>query len=321
MKRNSGHKKAGVIPAKAGVRCDAVAKKMDPRFRGDDAERQGENSGLLVALNQLPPLRETIKQHGLMAHKALGQHFLLDLNLTQRIVKMAGDLSDCTVFEIGPGPGGLTRPLLASTAKHIIAIEKDRRCVGALAELVEISEGKLEIVEGDALKIDLEKLSSAPRAIVANLPYNVGTPMLLNWIKQVGCFRSMTLMFQSEVVDRLIAPAGGKAYGRLSVIAQSCCNMKRVMSLPAKAFTPPPKVDSAVIYITPKADRPSDEIISALEKITAAAFGQRRKMLRSSLKVLGGEELLIKANIRPEQRAEELSVEEFKRLAICYLAG
>lgn len=269
----------------------------------------------------LPPLREVIKQHGLMAHKALGQHFLLDLNLTQRIVKMAGDLSGHTVFEIGPGPGGLTRPLLISGAKRVIAIEKDKRCVAALAELVEIANGKLEIVEGDALKVDLAKLAPAPRAIVANLPYNVGTPMLLNWIKQVGCYKSMTLMFQSEVVDRLTAKNGTDAYGRLSVIAQACCNLKKVMSLPAKAFTPPPKVDSAVVHITPRDDRPSDKVISALEKVTAAAFGQRRKMLRSSLKVLGGEELLTSAKIRPDLRAEELTVEEFLRLGEKYLKG
>ena len=268
-----------------------------------------------LELNRLPPLREVIARHGLMARKGLGQHFLLDLNLTRRIVEAAGDLSGCTVFEIGPGPGGLTRPLVASGVAKIIAVEKDSRCVVALADLVEAAAGRLTVVEGDALALDLTTLAPAPRAIVANLPYNVGTPLLLGWLKQVEAYRSLTLMFQAEVADRLVAPHGSKAYGRLSVITQFCCNVKRVLSIPARAFTPPPKIDSAVVHLAPRAERPVDVDLAALETLTAAAFGQRRKMLRASLRGLGGEALLETVGIKAERRAEELSVEEFTALA------
>jgi 16S rRNA (adenine1518-N6/adenine1519-N6)-dimethyltransferase len=262
-----------------------------------------------------PPLREIIKRYGLSAHKGLGQHFLLDLNLTRKIVAAAGDLDGCTVFEIGPGPGGLTRALLDSKAKKIIAIEKDQRCVAALGELVLSSEGRLEIIESDALEIDLTKLAPPPRVIIANLPYNVGTPLLLGWLKQIDAFRSMTLMFQAEVAERLIAKPGTKAYGRLSVMAQFCCGVTRVMTLPARAFTPPPKVDSAVVHFVPRTDRPEDISFKAMEAVTAAAFGQRRKMLRSSLKSLRGAELLEQAGIASNRRAEELTVAEFENLA------
>ena len=270
-------------------------------------------------LDSLSPLREIIERYDLSARKSLGQHFLLDLNLTAKIVAVAGDISGCTVFEIGPGPSGLTRPLVASAAKKIIAIEKDKRCVAALAELVEAADGRLEIIEADALKLDLTKLAPEPRIIIANLPYNVGTPLLLGWLKQAADFRSMTLMFQAEVADRLIAKPSTKAYGRLSVITQFCCSVKRVMTIPARAFTPPPKIDSAVVHIIPRQDRPSDVSFEAMEKVTMAAFGQRRKMLRSSLRSLGGEELLIQAGIKPDRRAEELSVAEFENLARCLM--
>jgi 16S rRNA (adenine1518-N6/adenine1519-N6)-dimethyltransferase len=263
----------------------------------------------------LPPLREVIAHHDLRTRKALGQHFLCDLNLTRRIAQAAGDLSDATVFEVGPGPGGLTRALVETDAICVIAIEKDNRCVAALADLVTASLGRLQVIEGDALRIDLSKLAPAPRAIVANLPYNIGTELLIGWLRNMEQYRSLTLMFQSEVVDRLIAPPGSKIYGRLSVIAQFCCQVRRVLDVPAEAFSPPPKVDSAVVHLTPRTDRPADIAFATLEKVTAAAFGQRRKMLRSSLKPLGGEALLKRAGIDPERRAETLSLNEFEHLA------
>lgn len=266
------------------------------------------------ALEALPPLRDVIARYNLMARKALGQHFLCDLNITRSIAEYAGDLTGCTVFEIGPGPGGLTRALLETAAKRVIVIEKDPRCLGALSDITTVSDQRLEIIAGDALKVDLTTLSEAPRVIIANLPYNIGTELLLNWLHQPDAYQSMTLMFQAEVADRLAAKPGSKAYGRLSVIAQFCCNVKRVMDLPARAFTPPPKVDSAVVHITPRKDRPTDIDFKTLEKVTMAAFGQRRKMLRSSLKPLGGEALLNRAGINPELRAETLSVQEFENL-------
>ena len=266
------------------------------------------------SVESLPPLRNVIARHGLGARKGLGQHFLLDLNLTKRIVAIAGDLSGKTVFEIGPGPGGLTRALASSNAAQIIAIELDARCVIALEELCACAP-KLRVIEGDALKIDVTALAPAPRAIIANLPYNVGTELLIGWLKQMDAFESLTLMFQGEVVDRLVAAPGTKAYGRLSVLTQFCCEAERAMKIPSRAFTPPPKIDSAVVHLTPRKTRPSDVLLSDLEKITAAAFGQRRKMLRSSLKPLGGEELLARAAIDPQKRAEELSLQDFENLA------
>jgi 16S rRNA (adenine1518-N6/adenine1519-N6)-dimethyltransferase len=263
------------------------------------------------ALGTLPPLRDVIAQHGLAARKGLGQHFLLDLNLTRKIVATAGDLSDVTVFEIGPGPGGLTRALLASNAKQIIAIEKDPRCLPALQELQAVSAGRLTFRHDDALQVDLTALALAPRVIIANLPYNVATPMLINWLRQGNAFRTLTLMFQAEVVERLVAVPGTKAYGRLAVLAQFCCDVKRVMHLPAKAFTPAPNVDSAVAQFTPRAELPAGLVMEDLETITAAAFGQRRKMLRSAVQPLGGEALLNSAEINPERRAETLSIAEF----------
>jgi len=269
----------------------------------------------LSPVDLLPPLRDVIARHDLMAKKSLGQHFLCDLNLTRRIAECAGDLSGVTVFEIGPGPGGLTRALLGTDAKKIIAIEKDRRCIEALEDVVTASKKRLELVDGDALKTDLIALADGPRAVVANLPYNIGTELLLDWLRRMKSWRSLTLMFQSEVVDRIAAPPGSKTYGRLSVIAQFCCDAKRVLNVPARAFTPPPKVDSAIVHLTPRLDRPKDVAFETIEKLTAAAFGQRRKMLRSSLKPLGGEALLNRAGIDPELRAENLSVEDFTTLA------
>jgi 16S rRNA (adenine1518-N6/adenine1519-N6)-dimethyltransferase len=270
-----------------------------------------------ATLDALPPLRDVIARYDLMARKALGQHFLCDLNITRCIAEYAGDLTGCTVFEIGPGPGGLTRALLETKAKKVIVIEKDERCLGALADIATVSDKRLEIIAGDALKVDLTTLAEAPRVIIANLPYNIGTELLLNWLHQIEAYKSLTLMFQAEVADRLAAKPGSKTYGRLSVITQFCCDVKRVMDLPARAFTPPPKVDSAVVYITPRKDRPTDVDLKMLEKVTMAAFGQRRKMLRSSLKSLGGEELLKRAGINPELRAENLSVAAFENLVRC----
>jgi len=273
-------------------------------------------------LGSLPPLRDVIAQHGLMARKALGQHFLCDLNLTAKIAASAGAVTGCTVFEIGPGPGGLTRALLATDAARIIAIEKDPRCLAALDGLVRLSDGRLQIIAGDALQVDLTELAAVPRAIIANLPYNIGTELLLNWLRQIAsspldspAFTSMTLMFQTEVAERLIAQPGGKTYGRLSVIAQFCCVVERMLDIPARAFTPPPKIDSTVVRLTPRMDRPTDISFDMIGKVTAAAFGQRRKMLRSSLKTLGGTALLEKAGINPELRAENLTLAEFENLA------
>ncbi len=265
--------------------------------------------------NELMPLRDVIEYYSIRTKKALGQHFLCDLNLTRKIAEQAGDLKGCTVFEIGPGPGGLTRALVETNAKKIIAVEKDKRCIAALAQLVQHAEGRLEVIEGDALDIDLTTLAKAPCAIVANLPYNIGTELLIGWLKQIEEFKSLTLMFQAEVADRLTAAPGNKTYGRLSVIAQFCCDIKRVMNVPARAFVPPPKVDSAIVHLTPHKKRIKDVPIEMLERVTAAAFGQRRKMLRSSLKPLGGEELLNRAGINPELRAENLSVKQFADLA------
>jgi 16S rRNA (adenine1518-N6/adenine1519-N6)-dimethyltransferase len=269
----------------------------------------------MVDLSYLPPLRDVIAKYELRTKKALGQHFLCDLNLTRRIAELAGDLTGCTVFEIGPGPGGLTRALVESDAAHVIAIEKDPRCVAALQDIVTTAAGKFELIEGDALKIDVTQLGQAPRAVVANLPYNVGTELLIGWLKRIDEFRSLTLMFQSEVVDRLISPPDCKAYGRLSVIAQFCCDAQRVLDVPAESFSPPPKVESAVVRLTPRKDRPTDVSFATMERVTMAAFGQRRKMLRSSLKPLGGEALLEKAGIDPTRRAETLSLAEFEKLA------
>ena len=269
---------------------------------------------VLSLLGTLPPLREVIARYDLMARKSLGQHFLCDLNLTRRIAESAGDLKGLTVFEVGPGPGGLTRALLDTDAKKIIAVEKDCRCIEALSDLKDLAKDRLELIEGDALKVDLKLLGKSPFAIVANLPYNIGTELLLRWLHDIEAYQSLTLMFQAEVVDRLVAKVSTKAYGRLSVITQFCCDTKRMMDIPARAFTPPPKIDSSVIHLTKRKNAPEDIDLKTLERITAAAFGQRRKMLRSSLRLLGGEALLISAKINPELRAENLSVEDFEKL-------
>lgn len=269
------------------------------------------------AVASLPPLREVIAQYGLAARKGLGQHFLLDLNLTGRIARAAGDIASGTVIEVGPGPGGLTRALLAEGAARVFAIERDPRCVEALASLAAAVGGRLEIVEGDAMTVDVAGLGEPPRRIVANLPYNVSVPLLISWLEAADHVASMTLMFQKEVADRITAKPGGKAYGRLAVLANWRCRTRRLFDIPARAFTPPPKVVSSVVELVPWADIPHPCDMASLQAVTAAAFGQRRKMLRRSLAVLGKdtEGLLQAADIDPTVRAEMLDIEQFAALA------
>jgi 16S rRNA (adenine1518-N6/adenine1519-N6)-dimethyltransferase len=263
----------------------------------------------------LPPLREVIAAHGLDARHSLGQHFLLDANLTARIVRAAGDMTGRNVIEVGPGPGGLTRALLASNAARIVAIELDRRAVAAMAELAgSPNTGRLTVIEADALRVDLPGLVPAPRQIVANLPYNVASPLLVRWLRQASEFEQMTLMFQLEVAERIVAPPGTAAYGRLSVLAGWICESHIALRLPPAAFVPPPKVWSAVVVLRPHVAQPEPALFAAMERLTAAAFGQRRKMLRGALRQLGGEALLARAEIAPERRAETLSIAEFDRL-------
>ena len=249
--------------------------------------------------------------------KRFGQHFLLDLNLTAKIARAAGDLAGLTVFEIGPGPGGLTRALLATGATRVIAIERDKRCVAALQPLVDAAQGRLSVIEADALATDLAALAPAPRAIVANLPYNVATPLLIGWLKEIGAFESLTLMFQREVALRLVAAPRSADYGRLSVMTQWLAEPHLLFDLPPQAFTPPPKVVSSVVRLVPRG-LPSDAPgFASMERVVAAAFGQRRKMLRQALRSLmpNPMPLLDRAEIAPTARAEELSVAEFVRMA------
>lgn len=262
----------------------------------------------------LPPLREVIARHGLAARHSLGQHFLLDGNLTDRIVREAGDLAGRHVVEVGPGPGGLTRSLLASEAASVTAIELDRRAIGAMTELAETAAGRLLVIEADALSVDLVSQVPAPRQVIANLPYNVASPLLVGWLRQAASFERLTVMFQQEVAERICAEPATPAYGRLSVLTQWTCAARIVMRLPPGAFTPPPKVSSAVVSLTPHEVQPDPAAFARMEALTAAAFGQRRKMLRGSLRGLGGEALLARAGIAPDRRAETLSISEFDRL-------
>ncbi|UFN48139.1 16S rRNA (adenine(1518)-N(6)/adenine(1519)-N(6))-dimethyltransferase RsmA [Roseomonas sp. OT10] len=269
----------------------------------------------------LPGLRETVARHGLDARKSLGQHFLLDPAVCARVAQQAGDLAGRQVVEVGPGPGGLTRALLAGGAEHVTAIELDRRAVAALAELSGAFPGRLTVLEADALRVDAAALVGAPRKVVANLPYNVGTPLLVGWLRQAGAWESLTLMFQQEVAARITAAPDSEDYGRLAVLAQWRCMARMVMRLPPGAFSPPPKVWSAVVHLVPHAEQPAPELAAAMERLTAAAFGQRRKMLRGSLKPLGQPEALLEAaGIEPTRRAETLDVAEFERLARAVLA-
>ncbi len=270
-------------------------------------------------MTDLPTLRESLEQHGLMAKKSFGQHFLLDLNITRKIVRLGGPFDGDVVIEVGPGPGGLTRALLETEAKKVIAIEMDARFIDLLSELNAVYGARFEVIQGDAVKADEARLLAdqglGAAHIVSNLPYNVGTPLLIKWLTGPWRPLSMTLMFQLEVALRVVAPVGDDDYGRLSVISQVLCDCDKLMDLPARAFTPPPKVDSAVVRLVPKAERPDAAVVRNLEKVTAAAFGQRRKMLRSSLKPLGGEALLERAGIEPTERAEQVAPAAFLRLA------
>jgi 16S rRNA (adenine1518-N6/adenine1519-N6)-dimethyltransferase len=258
-----------------------------------------------------------IARHGIAARKSLGQNFIFDLNLTRRIARAAGALDTGTTIEIGPGPGGLTRALLSEGTGHVVAIERDTRCISALAELAARYPERLRIVEGDALAIDPATFGEAPRRIVANLPYNIATALLLRWLDRISDYESLTLMFQREVAERLVAAPRSPAYGRLSVLTQWLCEVRILFDIPPRAFTPAPKVTSSVVRLVPRPTplAPADK--ATLERVTAAAFGQRRKMLRSSLKSLGApvEGLLAAAEITATARAEELSVAQFCALA------
>ncbi|MDJ0930834.1 16S rRNA (adenine(1518)-N(6)/adenine(1519)-N(6))-dimethyltransferase RsmA [Breoghania sp.] len=272
----------------------------------------------MAQIDDLPPLRDVIRRHGLDARKSLGQNFLLDLNLTARIARASGRLEGITVIEVGPGPGGLTRGLLAEGVAKVIAIEKDRRCRPALEEIAAAYPGRLEIIEDDALTVDATHLTDGPARIVANLPYNVATPLLSGWLEGPWppFWDSLTLMFQKEVAERIVAHAGDKAYGRLAVLVGWRTHAEIVLELPPQAFTPYPKVSSAVVQLLPRAESLACDM-KTLERVTAAAFGQRRKMLRAALKSLGGETsaLIEKAGLKPTARAEEIPVEGFVALA------
>jgi 16S rRNA (adenine1518-N6/adenine1519-N6)-dimethyltransferase len=278
------------------------------------------------ALEALPPLRDVIAAHGLAARKALGQNFLLDLNLTRRIARAGGPLAGFHVVEVGPGPGGLTRALLMEGAEHLTAIERDRRALPALEQIAAAAPGQLAMLEGDALRIDYAALAAGrPMRIVSNLPYNIATPLLTGWLSAEPWppyWTSLTLMFQREVAERIVAAPGSKEYGRLSVLAQWRTRTKILFEVPARAFTPPPKVTSALVRLEPKPDA-APLPVKAVETVTAAAFGQRRKMLRSSLRRLwpDPEPVLAEAGIEPTLRAEEVPVEAFLRLVGRYVAG
>lgn len=269
----------------------------------------------------LPPLREVIQRFGLGARKSLGQHFLLDLNLTGRIARCAPDLASGTVIEVGPGPGGLTRALLAEGARRVIAIEKDRRCLEALAELAARYPDRLEILAGDALTLAPGQIGEPPRQIVSNLPYNISTALLTGWLTSLAedpdALSAMTLMFQKEVAARLVAQPRSADYGRLTILAQWLCEVRVLFDIPPRAFTPPPKVISSIVSLRPRSAPMAPARLKTLERVTAAAFGKRRKMLRQSLKPLFADSVaaITSLDLEPTARAEELSVQDFCRLA------
>jgi 16S rRNA (adenine1518-N6/adenine1519-N6)-dimethyltransferase len=265
----------------------------------------------------LPPLIDIIRRHGLEPRKSLGQNFLLDQRLTGRIARATGDLDSINVVEIGPGPGGLTRALLEAGAAKIVAIERDTRCLAALDELARCYPGRLEIVAGDALTIDAASLVPPPRRIIANLPYNIATPLLIAWLRQAGAWQALGLMFQKEVAQRLAARPGGKEYGRLSVLTQWLMQVSLAFDIPPGAFMPPPKIVSTFVIFRPRPAPLAPADFAALERVTAAGFGQRRKMLRSSLKSLGLDPLALcgAAGIDPSLRAEQLDIEQFCAIA------
>ncbi|WP_339948708.1 16S rRNA (adenine(1518)-N(6)/adenine(1519)-N(6))-dimethyltransferase RsmA [uncultured Albimonas sp.] len=268
----------------------------------------------------LPPLREVIATHGLSARKGLGQNFLLDLNLTRRIARAAGPLEGVEVFEVGPGPGGLTRALLIEGAARVVAVERDSRCLPALAEVTAAHDGRLEVIEGDALKVPADEIMTAPWRVVANLPYYVGTELLVRWLTPPSwppAWQSLTLMFQKEVAERIVAGPGSKTWGRLSVLAQWRCDARIAFDLPARAFTPPPKVESAVVVLTPLPEPRFPAEPRLLDRVVGAAFGQRRKMLRQSLKTAtpAAAALCEAAGVTETLRADDVSLEQFCALA------
>ncbi|MEY8799718.1 16S rRNA (adenine(1518)-N(6)/adenine(1519)-N(6))-dimethyltransferase RsmA [Leisingera sp. XS_AS12] len=274
----------------------------------------------MSAIDSLPPLREVIAKHQLSARKSLGQNFLLDLNLTAKIARQAGDLSGCDVLEIGPGPGGLTRGLLAEGARRVLAVEKDARCLPALQEIADAYPGRFDVINGDALEIDPLAHLTPPIRIAANLPYNVGTELLVRWLTPKDWppfWQSLTLMFQREVAERIVAQPGSKAYGRLAILSQWRADARIVLSLPPGAFTPPPKVSSAVVHLDALPAPRFEADAAVLNRVVAAAFNQRRKMLRASLKGISPEieDLLHAAGIPPTERAEQVSLEAFCALA------
>ncbi len=271
-------------------------------------------------IDTLPPLRDVINAHDLRAKKSLGQNFLLDLNLTARIARVAGSLEGVDVLEVGPGPGGLTRGLLAEGARHVLAVEKDARCLPALAEIEAACPGRLTVVNADALKLDASDHLSTPWRIISNLPYNVGTELLVRWLTPASWpppWQSLTLMFQKEVAERIVAAPGSRAYGRLAILAQWRCDVRIAMTLPPEAFTPPPKIHSAVVHFTalPAPRFPADAAV--LERVVAKGFNQRRKMLRAALKGLvpDVEDRLVAAGIKPTDRAEQIPLEAWCALA------
>ncbi len=271
----------------------------------------------------LPALRDVITTHELNAKKSLGQNFLLDLNLTGRIARTAGPLEDVTVLEIGPGPGGLTRALLSEGAQQVVAIERDERCLTALQEVADAYPGRLTLVPGDALQVNHSSLVSGPVRIVANLPYNIATPLLTNWLETEPWppwFKSLTLMFQKEVAERIVAQPGSKAYGRLSILSQWRCIAHKAFDVDRMAFTPPPKVTSSIVHLEPREQPLAEADIGPLKQVVKAAFGQRRKMIRASLKALHVDPLALceAAGVDPSARAEKLTIEEFAALARGY---
>ncbi|NRP11733.1 Ribosomal RNA small subunit methyltransferase A [Aliiroseovarius sp. xm-m-379] len=270
----------------------------------------------MTQIDGLPPLREVIATHGMTAKKSLGQNFLLDLNLTSKIARQAGDLTSCDVLEVGPGPGGLTRGLLAEGARKVLAVEKDSRALGPLGEIQAAYPGRLDVINADALELDPLEHLTPPIRVVANLPYNVGTELLVRWLTPKTwppAWSSLTLMFQKEVAQRIVAQPGSKAYGRLAVLAQWRTDARIVMELPPEAFTPPPKIRSAVVHLAALPQPRFEADADKLQKVVATAFNQRRKMLRASLKGLHPEieDILTSVGIKPTSRAEEIDLEAF----------
>jgi len=272
---------------------------------------------LTASIDALPPLRLLVESMDMRARKSLGQNFLFDLNLTRKIARSAGPLTGTTI-EIGPGPGGLTRALLLEHAAHVIAIEKDRRASAVLSSLSAAAGDRLTLIEADALTSPIWELGTAPRRIIANLPYNIATTLLIQWLAHASCFDSMTLMFQREVAERITARPGEAAYGRLSVLTRWLADAEILFDVPASAFVPQPKITSSIVQIVPLAQPRYPCSQHALEFITRTAFGQRRKMLRSSLKKINGDQLLAEAGIAPESRPQDIDIEEFCKLANLY---